>query len=81
MTTPNFESMTRAELRAHALKYRDDITPLRILFSRRRPNAPKYSFPDTEEGRAQMMDLLCRKLEEAEAKNQQQPETPDDPSD
>jgi hypothetical protein len=28
-----------------------------------------------------MMDLLRRKLEEAEAKNQQQPETPDDPSD
>ncbi len=70
MTTPNFESMTHAELRAHALKYRDDSTALHVLFSRR-PNAPQYSFPETEEGRAQMMDLLRRKLEEAEAKKQQ----------
>ncbi len=81
MTTPNFDSMTRAELRAHALKYRDDSTALHVLFSRRRPNAPQYSFPDTEKGRAQMMDLLRRKLEEREPENQQRSETPDDQSD
>jgi hypothetical protein len=39
---------------------------LRVLFGRRGPNPPQYDFPDTEEGRAQMTDLLRRKFQAAE---------------
>lgn len=66
--TPNFESMTNAELKTYALNHRDDVTPLRVLFSRRRPDAPQYDFPDTEEGRAQLQDLLRQKFEAAKRK-------------
>jgi hypothetical protein len=64
--TPNFEAMTNTELKAYALEHRDDLTPLRILFGRRGPDAKSYSFPDTDEGREQLRDLLKRKLEQAE---------------
>ena len=37
----NFEDMTSAELTAYALAHRDDIEPLRVLYSRRNP-------PDSE---------------------------------
>ncbi len=63
--TPNFEAMTNDELKSYALQHRDDLTALRMLFSRRGPNAPQYDFPDTEEGRTQLRDLLQRKLEQA----------------
>lgn len=36
---PNFEEMTSAELRAYALAHRDDIEPLRVLYSRRSPDS------------------------------------------
>jgi uncharacterized membrane protein YhiD involved in acid resistance len=36
---PNFEEMTSAELRAYALANRDDVEPLRILYSRRSPDS------------------------------------------
>ena len=36
---PNFEEMTSAELRAYALVHRDDVEPLRILYSRRSPDS------------------------------------------
>jgi len=36
---PNFEEMTNAELRAYALAHRDDIEPLRVLYSRRSPDS------------------------------------------
>jgi hypothetical protein len=63
--TPNFEAMTNDELKSYALKHRDDLTPLRVLFSRRGPNPPQYDFPDTEEGRTELRELLKRKLEQA----------------
>ena len=36
---PNFEEMTSAELRAYALDHRDDVEPLRVLYSRRSPDS------------------------------------------
>ncbi len=36
---PNFEEMTNAELRAYALAHRDDIEPLRVLYTRRSPDS------------------------------------------
>jgi hypothetical protein len=64
MTTPNFELMTVTELRAYAIAHREDeqALALRELLNRRAPNAPKYNFPDTEEGRAQTADVIRRKI-------------------
>lgn len=36
---PNFEEMTSAELRVYALAHRDDVEPLRVLYSRRSPDS------------------------------------------
>lgn len=49
---PNFEEMTNAELRAYALAHRDDVEPLRVLFSRRSPDseATWYGLMCTPEG-------------------------------
>lgn len=49
---PNFEEMTSAELRAYALAHRDDIEPLRVLYSRRSPDseATWYGPMSTPEG-------------------------------
>lgn len=66
MTTPNFEAMTNAQLKAYARYNPQDLTALRTLFSRRDPNAPKYSFPDTEAGRAQQEEIIRQKILELE---------------
>ena len=36
---PNFEKMTNAELTAYAIAHRDDVEPLRVLYSRRTPDS------------------------------------------
>ncbi|MBN3899533.1 MAG: hypothetical protein HWQ41_30985 [Nostoc sp. NOS(2021)] len=36
---PNFETMTNKELIAYALAHRDDVEPLRVLYSRRTPDS------------------------------------------
>jgi len=36
---PKFEEMTNAQLRAYALAHREEIEPLRVLFSRRTPDS------------------------------------------
>jgi hypothetical protein len=41
----------------------EDIEALRILMSRRNPNAKQYKFPDTEEGWQQMEEVFRRKIE------------------
>jgi hypothetical protein len=60
MTTPNFEAMTVAELRAYAIEHRDDLQALalRELLNRRDPHAPKYNFPNTGEGWAQTAEIF-----------------------
>ena len=60
---PNFEKMSKAELRAYVLQHREDEEALRSLMSRRDPNAVKYNFPNTEEGRQQMKEVIKRKIE------------------
>ncbi len=49
---PNFEKMTNAELKAYALAHRDDVEPLRVLYSRRTPDleATWYGPMFTKEG-------------------------------
>jgi hypothetical protein len=53
--TPNFESMSTAELRAYAIEHQEDLTALRTLFKRRDSNMSRHHFPDTEEGRIEMI--------------------------
>ncbi|MBC7972604.1 MAG: hypothetical protein H7Z11_21180 [Verrucomicrobia bacterium] len=60
--TPDFESMSKADLRTYVLEHREDLEALRSLMSRRSPNAVRYNFPDTEEGQAQMREILRRKI-------------------
>lgn len=36
---PNFEKMTNKELIAYALAHREEIEPLRVLYSRRTPDS------------------------------------------
>ncbi|MFN6562730.1 MAG: DUF6887 family protein [Nostoc sp. ChiSLP01] len=36
---PNFEAMTNKELIAYALAHREDVEPLRVLYSRRTPDS------------------------------------------
>lgn len=48
---PNFEKMTNAELRAYVLAHRDDVEPLRILYSRRTPDSEATWYgPFTKDG-------------------------------
>ena len=64
---PNFESMTRQELKAYVLKNRDDQEALNILMGRRSPDneATWYDFADNQEV---SQDLLKRKINQ-EIKN------------
>lgn len=49
---PKFEEMTNKELIAYALAHREDIEPLRVLYSRRTPDseATWYGPMVTQEG-------------------------------
>lgn len=58
---PDFEKMSKADLRAYVLENREDLEALRSLISRS-PNAIRYNFPNTEEGRAQMRGCFGERL-------------------
>ncbi len=63
----DFEKMPRAELKAYVLAHREDTEALRVLMSRRNPNAKRYKFPDTEEGWQQMEEVFRQKIEGRDA--------------
>jgi hypothetical protein len=65
--TPNFEVMSNAELKAYARQHREDVTALRVLFSRSAPDAPSYNFPGIEEGFAQTRAVILEKISELES--------------
>jgi 23S rRNA maturation mini-RNase III len=50
MNKPDFNAMSKAELKAYVLEHRDDLDALEALFSRRSPNAKviKFPFPNSE---------------------------------
>lgn len=50
MTKPDFNLMSRTELKAYVLSHRDDLDAIEALFSRRSPTARvvKFPFPNTE---------------------------------
>jgi hypothetical protein len=60
--TPNFEQMTKAELRAYVLAHRDDVEALRLLMNRDRNNKMWYQIPQTPAGDRQVDELLRRKI-------------------
>ncbi len=62
MIKQNFEAMSKAELRAYVLEHRGDMEALRSLMSRRSPNAVRYNFPNTEEGREQIKEVIKQKI-------------------
>jgi len=65
---PNFEAMTRAELRAYVLQHRDDLDALEALFSRRDPDTQAVVFqpPQSTEEEQQQYELFKRLVHERE---------------
>jgi hypothetical protein len=70
---PNFEIMTNAELRAYVLTHRDEIEPLRILYSRRTPDSEAVWFhpPQTKDEEQQQFELFKQMV--SERTNSKQP--------
>jgi len=62
MKKPNFDQMSRQELRAYILKNREDDDAIAALIRRANPNSPTYPYPQTEEDQQMMAEILKRKL-------------------
>lgn len=62
MKKPEFNNMTRQELRAYILTHREDDDAIEALIKRSNPNSPKYPYPQTEEDFRMMEELLKKKL-------------------
>ncbi len=70
---PNFEKMSKAELKAYVLQHRDDIEAVRHLFSRRTPERENKHYPPLskngvpiEENIRIMEEAIKRRIEEEE---------------
>jgi hypothetical protein len=72
---PLFEMMTDAELKAYALAHRDEIEPLRVLFSRRSPDSEAILFapPQTEAEWQQQLATILPILEQDRQKGSHKP--------
>jgi hypothetical protein len=62
MTKPNFSKMSRQELRAYILAYRDDDDAIEALIKMGNSNSPTYPFPQTDEDLREMEKILRKKL-------------------
>ncbi len=67
---PNFEAMSKAELRAYVLSHRDDLEALDALVSRRSPDSEAVWFepPKTMEEAEQQFEVFKKIIEEREKK-------------
>ncbi len=65
---PNFEEMTKAELRGYVLQHRDDLNALEALFDRRNSesNAIVFHAPQSKEEEQQQFELFKRLINERE---------------
>ncbi|KAB8316640.1 hypothetical protein SD81_026095 [Tolypothrix campylonemoides VB511288] len=65
---PDFEKMSRKELRAYVLANREDIEALEFLFSRRTPDKEAIWFhpPKTKQEEQEQFELFKRIVEEKE---------------
>ena len=63
ITKPNFEEMNSKDLRAYVLEHRTDMEAIRILFSRRSPNAKTYGIPQTPEEWQEQEEAIRQRIE------------------
>ena len=68
MTKPNFDSMTRQEIRDYILQHREDDDAIEALISKGNPNSPTYKFPQTDEDLREMAVILKQKLDGVKGK-------------
>lgn len=64
MTKPDFNRMTRQELRTYILTHRDDDEAIAALIQRGNPNGARYPYPQTPEDVSTMTEILRRKLDQ-----------------
>lgn len=71
---PDFEEMSRKELRAYVLEQREDMEALHILFSRRSPDSEAILFhpPKSEKEHQQQFELFKHIIDEKERKKDNQ---------
>jgi hypothetical protein len=62
MTKPDFNQMSRQELRAYVLAHRDDDEAIEALIKRGNPASPVYPFPQTDDDLKAMGEILQKKL-------------------
>jgi hypothetical protein len=57
---PNYDAMSRSELRAYILQHRDDVDAIEAFFARRSPDSEAVIFPPakTDEAWQQQMEAL-----------------------
>ena len=65
---PNFDSMTRQEIRDYVLQHREDDEAIEALISKGNPNSPTYKFPQTDEDLLEMEAILKQKLNSIEGR-------------
>ncbi len=68
MMKPNFDTMTRQEIREYILQHREDDDAIEALISRGNPNSPTYKFPQTDEDLQEMEAILKQKLNSIEGR-------------
>jgi hypothetical protein len=68
MMKPNFDTMTRQELRNYILQHREDDNAVEALINRGNPNNPIYRFPQTDEDLREMEAILKQKLNSSEGR-------------
>jgi hypothetical protein len=70
MTKPNFQEMSRQELRSYILVNREDDDAIAEIIHRiEAGNAPTHSYPRTEEDLRAMQEILREKLERNQEPN------------
>jgi hypothetical protein len=63
MMKPNFDTMTRKEIREYILQHREDDDAIEALIRKGNPNSPTYKFPQTDEDLREMDAILKQKLD------------------
>jgi hypothetical protein len=62
MKKPDFDQMSRLELRTYILANREDDDAIEALIKRADPNSPIYPYPQTEEDLKHMQEILQQRL-------------------
>jgi hypothetical protein len=68
MMKPNFDTLTRQQIREYILQHREDDDAIEALINKGNPNSPTYKFPQTDEDLREMEAILKQKLEGVKGK-------------